>query len=189
MLLVLLAYAWIRDQYLTGLPDDVHNPDAAAAIFDITTRFAVRALRALLVLGVLVMLGAWVVGPSTTAARVRSWLDILLGRSSDFGAERELGPLPGFASTHARALMGGVAVLGLLTLVLWTHPTGLVVLLIAVVTLLILGAIRFFAEVGRRTGDTPRTNDRRIDLRDSGPDSAPDQPDRVRQSSNAPDRT
>lgn len=155
MLLALVAYAWTRDQYLTGLPQDVHNPDAAAAMFDITTRFALRAFRALLVLGVLVSLGAWVVGPSTKAAKVRAWWDTLLGRTSESAAERQLGPVPSFVAANERALLGGAAALGLATLVLWTHPTGMVVLLILVITLVGLGAVRLLAEVGRRTDPPP----------------------------------
>ena len=121
MLLALLAYAWFRDQYLTGLPDDVHNPDAAAAIFDILTRFVFRAFRALLILGVLVLLGAWVAGPSTTAAKVRAGWDTLLGRARESGADRELGPIPQSVATHERALLVTTTALGALTLVLWTH--------------------------------------------------------------------
>lgn len=186
MLLALVVHAWIRDQYLTGLPADVHNPDAAAAIFDITTRFALRALRALLVLGVLVMFGAWVVGPSTTAAKMRTWWNSLLGRAIESGAEHELGPVPSFVATHERALAVGAAALGLLTVLLWTHPTGLVILLIVVVTLLAVAAVRLLAEVGRRSGPIPADDEPAINLPESEPHHAPTEP--VKEPSDAPDR-
>ena len=175
MVLALLAYAWVRDQYLTGLPDDVHNPDAAAAVFDILTRFVLRAFRALLVLGVLVMVGAWVTGPSSSAAKVRAWWDTLLGRAGEAGADRDQGPIPQWAAAHERALLIGAGVLGALTLVMWTHPTGMVVLLIFVVSLLSAGGIRLVAEVGRRADAGPENQPRVIaaepssDLRDPEP--------------------
>lgn len=157
MALALLAYAWARDLYVTGLPDDVHNLDAAAAIFDILTGFLLSAFRSLLVLGVLLLLGAWVSGPSTSAAKVRTWWDILLGRAGQAGADRDPGPIPRSAAVHERALLIGAGVLGALTLVSWTHPTGLVVLLIFVVTLLAMGGLRLLAEVGRRADATPES--------------------------------
>ena len=189
MLLALLAYAWARDQYLASLPADVHNPDAAAATFDILTRFVQRAFRALLILGVLVMLGAWVVGPSTTAAKIRAGWDTLLGRAVESGADRELGPIPQTVANHERALLLATAALGALILVLWTHPTGIVVLVIVVVTLLALGAIRLLAEVARRADTTPEdepdadTDEPRIDHRQPELESALDEPDGVDESS------
>lgn len=156
-LLCLLGYAWARDQYLSGLPADVHNPDAAAATFDILTRFLLRSLRTILVVGVVVVLGAWVVGPSNGARRVRGWWDTLLGRASDVGADREIGGLPIFVAAHERAFMIATASLGALTLVLWNHPTGLVVLLVAVLALVVIFAIRALAAVGRRADDAVAT--------------------------------
>ena len=193
MLLALLAYAWFRDQYLTGLPDDVHNPDAAAAIFDILTRFVFRAFRALLILGVLVLLGAWVAGPSTSAAKVRAGWDTLLGRARETGADRELGPIPQSVATHERALLVTTTALGALTLVLWTHPTGMVVLLIVAVTLLAMGGIRLVAEVARRADTNaedepdPVTDEPATDLRQPELEGALAEPDGVEESSTAPE--
>ena len=153
MLLALLAYAWARDAYTTGLPEDVHNPAAAAAVFDILTRFVFRTFRSILVLGVILLIGAWVVGPSPHAARVRAGWDTLLGRAGDRGADREVGPLPVVVAAHERALLITTAAVGFLALVLWTRPTGMVVLLIVIVTLLVMGGIRLVAEVARRSGE------------------------------------
>lgn len=151
MVLTLLLLAWARELYLSGLPDDVHNPDAAAAIFDILVRFLRQALRTMLVIGLVLLAGAWVMGPSSSAARVRGWWDTLLGRASESGADREPGAVLRFVAERERPLMIGAAVLGGLALVLWTHPTGWVVLFLVVVTLLVMGAIRIGAEVVRRS--------------------------------------
>jgi len=154
MLLCLLGYAWARDLYLNGLPADVHNPDAAAATFDILTRFLFRSLRVMLVVGVVALLGAWVVGPSNAARRVQGWWDTLVGRAGDAGADREIGGLPIFVAANERALTLAAASLGALTVILWTHPTGLVVLFIALLALAVIFAIRVLAAIGRRADAT-----------------------------------
>ncbi len=70
MVIAGLMYTFARNEYVSGVAD-VPNPDAAKAVFDILTRFLQRAIRALLVLGVLTLIGVWVTGPSGTAAKVR----------------------------------------------------------------------------------------------------------------------
>ncbi|MGI9643141.1 MAG: hypothetical protein ACR2N9_10185 [Acidimicrobiia bacterium] len=153
-LLCLLGYAWARDQYLNGLPADVHNPDAAAATFDILTRFLLRSLRTILALGAVALLAAWVVGPSSAARRVQGWWGTLVGRADDAAADREVGGLPIFVAANERTLMIAAGSLAALTVLLWTHPTGLVVLLIALVTLGVIFAIRVLASIGRRADGT-----------------------------------
>lgn len=148
--ITLLVYSWARGQYVGALPADVHNPDAASAFFDIMTRFIPQALRAILVLGVIVLLGAWVTGPSRWAAEVRSWWDSLLGRASDASGDGEAGAIPQWVAAHQRTLYIATIVLGILALVVWTRPTGLVVVFLVIVFLLIIGGIRLIAEVGRR---------------------------------------
>lgn len=153
MVLLLLAFAFVRSRYLSGLPDDVHNPDAAAAIFDILTSYLVRSLRTVLVVGLLIVFAAWVLGPSPTAARVRAGWDTLLGRASATGSDRPAGPVEVAAATHERGLLTGTAILGALILVTWDKPTGLVVLLVVAVTLLAMAGIRILAEIARRSGE------------------------------------
>ncbi|MDH3705409.1 MAG: hypothetical protein OES57_05045 [Acidimicrobiia bacterium] len=151
MMLTLILVAWARELYLSALPDDVHNPDAAAAIFDISIRFLRQALRTALVVGLVLLAGAWVMGPSSSAARVRGWWDTLLGRASDSGGDREPGAVLRFVAERERGLLIGAAVVGGLLLVLWTHPTGWVVLFLVILTLLVMGAIRVGAEIVRRS--------------------------------------
>ena len=146
----LVLYSWARGQYIDGLGPDVRNPDAATAFFDITTRFVQRSFRALLVLGVLLLIAAWFAGSSKSATKVRSWWDELIGRAGDSSADREVGAVPRWVAAQQRALSIAAVVIGALALVVWTRPTGLVVLLIVIVVLLVVGAIRLIAEVGRR---------------------------------------
>ena len=150
MVVGLVLYSWARGQYVGGLGPDVRNPDAATAFFDITTRFVQRSFRALLVLGIVLLIVAWFLGSSKSATKVQSWWDELLGRAGDASADREVGPVPRWVAAQQRALTIAAVVIGALALVVWTRPTGLVVLFIVVVVVLVVGAIRLIAEVGRR---------------------------------------
>ncbi len=163
MVLTLLAFAFARNQYLNGLPDEVHNPAAAAAIFDILTNYLVRALRMLLVVGLLILFGAWVMGPTESASKVRAGWDTLLGRATETGSDRLAGPLAIAAATYERGLLTGTAILGGLILVTWSKPTGMVVLLVVAITLLAMAGIRVLAEIARRSSESLATE--AVDIR------------------------
>lgn len=150
MFLTLVAMAFARDMYLTNLPDVVQRADAAAVIFDTLIRFFIQSLRVMLAIGVVLLVGAWLVGPSTLARRFRGWWDALLGRgASGVGDRVDLGPVPAFVARHLgifRAVIIGVAAF---TLVVWNLPTGKVVLAIALCTLVPLALVQLLAGAGR----------------------------------------
>jgi hypothetical protein len=150
MTISLLLYSWVRSRYVGGLPDDVHNPDAAAAFFDITTRFVPRDMGVLLVIGLVILFLAWLFGPTGWAGRSRAWWNRVVGRAGDASADRDVGEMPRWVSEHQRALLVGAVALGALTLLVWTRPTGLVVLMVIVVVALLMGATSVLAEIGRR---------------------------------------
>ncbi len=69
---VLLVAIWTgRSFYLTRLPIGMRNRPAPAAIYDILTRFLIRTGWALLVVGLVMMIVAWIVGSSRSAASVK----------------------------------------------------------------------------------------------------------------------
>ena len=71
MVMSLFAYRFARTSYLDGLPSTVQSTAAAAAIFDTVTRFVHRGLQAMVVIGLLVVLCAWMLGPSRPAEALR----------------------------------------------------------------------------------------------------------------------
>ena len=71
MVMSLLAYRFARTTYLDGLPSTVQSTAAAAAIFDTVTRFVHRGFQTMVVVGLLVVLGAWMMGPSRPAQALR----------------------------------------------------------------------------------------------------------------------
>ena len=150
MVLTLVALAFARDMYLANLPEVVQRADAAAVIYDTLVRFFVQALRVLLAIGVVLLAGAWLVGPSSVARRMRGWWDALLGRgSSGIGNTVDLGPVPAFVARHLGVLRAVILIAAAFTLVVWNLPTGKVVVLIALISLVPLALVQLLAGAGR----------------------------------------
>ncbi|MDX2378151.1 MAG: hypothetical protein QNM02_00145, partial [Acidimicrobiia bacterium] len=121
MTISLLLYDWIRSQYVGALPDDTHNPDAAAAFFDITTRFVPRDMRVLLVLGIVILFLTWLFGPTGWAGRARVWWDTIVDSVGDTSEDRDVGAVPRWVADNERTLFAFVVALGALTLLVWTR--------------------------------------------------------------------
>jgi hypothetical protein len=148
MLVLLLVFGVGREVYLGALPEGVQRPDAAAVVFDTLTRFVLQATRVLFVIGAVLFVGAWITGPTAAARRLRGYWDRLLGRgSAAAGGAVELGPVPAWVSKHLNALRGAILVLAVLVLLAWDQPTGKVVLLIALLTLVPLAIVQLLAGV------------------------------------------
>lgn len=146
MALLALGFGLGRDLLLSNLPDGVERPDAVAVVFDTLTRFVLQAVRVLFALGVAILVGAWLVGPSAAATRLRAFWDRLLGRGSDLtGSSIDLGPVPAWVSRHLTALRATIIALAFVVLIAWNRPTGKVVLLIAVLTLIPLALVQLLA--------------------------------------------
>lgn len=150
MSLCVLLYTWVRGRYTDGLPDDLHNPDAATAFFDVTTRFLTRDLWVVLVVGVIVLFVSWLVGPTGWAGRARAWWKELISTAGERSASSEVGEIPRWVARNERGLLWTTIVLGLATLLLWTLPTTTVVLLILSLVVLVTVGIHLLAEIGRK---------------------------------------
>ncbi len=139
MSVTLLLYAFARDRYLTNLPAEVEHPDAAEAIFDELTRYVKQGLRALLALGVVLWVGAWLAGPSSSAAWVRARWNALTGHRGE-GVAQSGGSA--WVAGHATELRAAIAAVGVVALLLWDRPTGKVVLLLAILVALGFAAVQ-----------------------------------------------
>ena len=145
MLVLAIALAVGRAIYLNSVPNATLPSEAAAALFDTFVRFIKDGLRALLILGLVVAAGGFLLGPSVTAVRIRSALTTGLGRLRARGEQAGLsaGPVGAWTYGHRRILRISAVVLMVLIFVFWSQPTGLVVLLLAIVLLVLLGLIEF----------------------------------------------
>jgi hypothetical protein len=154
MLVLYLGFALGRELYLTNLPSGVERPEVAAVMFDTLTRLVLQGVRLLFVVGVVLLAGAWLLGPSSAALRLRGLWDRVLGRGASMTGEAvDLGPVPAWLSAHLAAVRWGTVGLAVLVLLWWDRPTGKVVLLLALVTLAVLGVVQLLAGAAHRPGD------------------------------------
>jgi len=130
----------------------------ASAAYDIIVRFLRDGLRTLLVVGLVVALGAFLAGPSTTAVRIRrgvvNGLGWLRGRTG-----LRSGRVGGWVHTYRGVLRGAAVGLAVLIFVFLDRPSGLTVLMIALLLVIVLAVIQFFdqpvtAEPTARPTDT-----------------------------------
>ena len=151
MLLLGVALAIARSQYLNTVPNSTLPGDAAAALYDTLIRFIRQALRTLLVVGLVVAAGAFLTGPSVTAVQIRGAF------VSGFRWIRQLGERHGVSTgpvgewTYAHRYVLRIAAVGLFALifVFWGRPTAPVVILLVVLLLVVLGLIQL---IGRPPG-------------------------------------
>ena len=148
MLVLGAALAIVRAVYLSKVPGSVLPADAAAVVFDTFVRFIRQGLRVLLVLGLVVALAGFFTGPSVTAVKTRQAF------RSAFAAIRGSGECAGLSTGHSgewvyahrMPLRIGALAIPVLIFIFWTNPTGLVVLIIAIILALLLGLVEL---VGR----------------------------------------
>jgi hypothetical protein len=143
MLLLAAGLLIFRGVYLNSVPASVLPADAAAALFDTFVRFIKEGLRMILVLGLVVAGGAFLLGPSVTAVRTRAAFASALGWVRAEGAHAGLrtGPVGPWTYTHKTALRVSAVALAALIFVFWGRPTAVVVIVITIVLLVVLGLI------------------------------------------------
>lgn len=159
MIVLALGLALFRSAYLNAVPANVLPHDAAAVLYDTIVRFLRLGLRAVLVLGLVLAIGAFLTGQSVTAVRTRQGLAHGIGwlRGSAEQAGLRTGPVGTWVYEHKRALrIGAVAVAGL-ALVFWGRPTGKVIILLAVLLLVVLALIEFLGRPPARAGAVSTT--------------------------------
>jgi hypothetical protein len=156
MLVLAAALAITRSVLVNSVPSRSAAPTSAA--YDILVRFLRDGLRALLVLGLVVALFAFLAGPSVTAVRIRGGavrgLNWLRGRTG-----MRSGKIGVWVHTYRGVLRGAAVGLAVLIFVFLDRPSGLAILLIALLLVIILAVIQFFdqpvtAEPTARPTDT-----------------------------------
>jgi hypothetical protein len=138
MVLLRLALVVLREVYLDQMPTDVVTPQASAYIFDTVTRFLRDGIRLIFIVALVVALIAVLLGQRALLARAGGGVT-----TATRGAWDSLrnGPVGAAVADHTAVAAGAVVALGALVLVLWSNPTGLVVLVIAIIVALLLAAV------------------------------------------------
>ncbi|MET7684623.1 hypothetical protein [Streptomyces sp. NPDC005423] len=152
-LIVAIALVVVRHYYLDHLPAQVQSEAAAAAIFDHLLHFLRVTLRTVIVLGVVVALGAYFVGPGRGARAVRGTSERAAGSAAHWAGTHDIhtGRAGAWTADHRRLLTVGVLLVLALLFALWNHPTVLTVLLLVLILLAVLALIALVAAAGRGT--------------------------------------
>ncbi|MFE1266717.1 hypothetical protein [Streptomyces sp. NPDC058758] len=142
-----IALTVFRTVYLNALPASV-SPAAAGSVYDTLIRFLRTSVRVCAVLGVLVALVAWLSGPSRPAVLARGlWhAGIAATRSTADRAGMRLGPVGGFVHRFHTWIVWILVAGAALAFVLWPHPTGWVVIGLALALLFALLVTDFLAD-------------------------------------------
>ncbi|MER5960944.1 hypothetical protein [Streptomyces sp. NPDC002057] len=142
-----VALTVFRTVYLNALPDGV-SPAAAGSVYDTLVRYLRTSVRVFATLGVLVALAAWLSGPSRPAVLARGVWDSGIGaaRSTADRAGLRTGPVGPFVSRYRTWITWILVAAAAAACVFWPHPTGWVVLGLALGLLFALAVAAFLAE-------------------------------------------
>ena len=115
------------------------------ATFDTVVRFLRIALRTLFLVGLIVALGAFLVGPAQAAVRLRGALSHMIDRLRRGGVRRRLqdGPVGPWVHEYRTALRTGLVLLAGLVVIFLDRPSGGDILAVALTLVVLLGAVEF----------------------------------------------
>ncbi|MEU5533942.1 hypothetical protein [Streptomyces sp. NPDC020362] len=156
-LVVAISLVVARHYYLDHLPPQVQSRAAAAAVFDTLLRFLKVSLRTAVVLGLVVALGAYFIGPGRLPVAVRGTCDHTADSAARWAAEHHVttGRAGAWAQAYRRPLTLAVLLVVVLVFALWNHPTVLTILLLVLVLLAVLAVLALLAASGRAAGPAP----------------------------------
>jgi hypothetical protein len=161
MLVLGIALAIARGIYLNSVPSTVLPSDAAAVLYDTLVRFIKDGLRILLVVGLLVAIGAFFTGPSTTAVQTRKGLSKGLawirGRGEQHGVQT--GPVGAWTYQHRTALRISAVALFAIIFVFLATPSAASAITLAILLLVVLGLIELIGRPPARGPAEAKTAD------------------------------
>lgn len=152
-LVVLIGLIVARRYYLDHLPAQVQSPAAAAAIFDTLVRFLRVSLRTAVVLGIVIAVGAYLVGPGRLPRAVRDASDRTADSAAVWAYRHHVrtGRAGSWVLEYRRWLTLAALLVVALVFALWNHPTALTILLLVLVLLAVLALVALLAASGRAT--------------------------------------
>ncbi|WMX46201.1 hypothetical protein RGF97_17040 [Streptomyces roseicoloratus] len=157
-LVVVIGLVVARRYYLDHLPSQVQSKAAAASVFDTLLHFLRVALRTAIVLGLVVALGAYLIGPGWLPVAVRGAAERTADSAAAWGYDHHVrtGRAGVWTETNRRWITLGALLVVALLFALWNHPTALTILLLVLILLAVLAVIALLAATGRATTDAER---------------------------------
>jgi hypothetical protein len=144
-----------RAFYLNAVTSDALPRATAATVFDTLVRYLRDGIRLVAVIGLLVSIVAWLVGPSHSAVRVRTTArGITSGSGATLGSHGwTFGGFGRWAHAHARALdLVGIGA-ALIAFLLWDLPTARTVIGLVVLLLLYLAVVEIISRAATTEHD------------------------------------
>jgi hypothetical protein len=149
MAIVLIAFNLARGSYLDAIERAGRSKEANAAAFDQVLGFLRLSLRTIFALGLVIAVGAWLAGPGRLATRIREGvLGLVRG-----GGDADVTAVGRFVGRYRVALRVLVVGVGVLILVVLSHPGVLAVLVVAALVLAGLLLIEFLGRAAPRVAD------------------------------------
>jgi hypothetical protein len=136
-----------RTAYLNAVPSEILSRDAAASIFDTLFRFMKDGIRNAALIGLIVALAAFLIGPASGAAALRRWCVQGIGAVRN-GVEKlgvHLAVISDWLGPNARIFRALTVVGGIIWFILWKYRTPTDVLWIVFGMLVALAIIQFLA--------------------------------------------
>ena len=148
-LLLGLGLSVFRAVYLDKLPSGVDQA-AASAVYDALAHFLRAAIRTVVVLGLLIAVGAWLSGAGRAATSVRGVWQAAFGgvRGALERTGLRLGPTGRFVHRWKAWLGWAVVGAAVLVFLLWSYPTAVVAVWLAVAVVVVLGALEILDDPG-----------------------------------------
>ncbi|MFF5493456.1 hypothetical protein [Streptomyces aquilus] len=152
-LVVAIVLVVARHYYLDHLPPQIQSRAAAAAVFDTLLHFLRVSLRTGIVLGVVIALGAYLIGPGRLPVAVRRTSERTADSAATwaYGHQVRTGRAGTWTQEHRRWITLAALLVVALVFALWNRPTALTILLLVLVLLAVLALVALLAATGRAT--------------------------------------
>ncbi len=142
MVLIAAGLAIGRKLYLDSLPGIYLTHEAAESIYNTLVRYLRTGLRLVVLVALLICLIAWLTGPGKLAVSIRHGI----AKGPKALGRRWTGSKPAIIVGENRGTFAGIIFgIAALVLVLWSNPTILVVIVIAIITIALL-ALAYFTK-------------------------------------------
>jgi len=157
-LVVAIVLVVARRYYLDHLPPQVQSEAAAAAVFDTLLHFLRVSLRTAIVLGIVIALGAYLIGPGRLPVAIRSTSERTADSAATWAYAHQVrtGKIGVWAQTYRRWIALAALLIVALVFALWNHPTALTIVLLCLVLLAVLALLALLAAGGRAMLDAER---------------------------------
>ncbi|OYD66793.1 hypothetical protein [Rhodococcus sp. OK302] len=153
MALLAIALSIGRAVYLDDIPSDVLSPQAAAVLIDTLLLPLKTSLRAVFILAIVIAVVGYLTGHSASASAVRRGFSKAVDSVRSPSADREPRAIEVMCAKYSVALRVLFVAIAVAVLIFWRYPSGVVVAVTVLITVLALLALELIARPARARGN------------------------------------